>query len=231
MKNKKIKIPGGQCRPQARFICFIGIDGSGKTTLARRVAGELNGDFHYVHNLIEARFLALPLWAARSLLAGGKSRRSDHAGFSKRKRTIFSRAPFLYAIYTLVALLDYLPQMAMKVVVPLRRGEGIVSDRYVFDTAINMVMNRGYEISRLLRTIRSFLSVLPVPDITFLVDVPEEVAFSRKDDVPDIAYLREKRPIYIELAKRLGMPVLDGTKPVGALLDEVMERIGRFHER
>ncbi len=214
-------------RGQARFICFIGIDGSGKTTLARRLAGELNGNFRYVHSLIEARLLALLLSAGRRLMAGGKSRQSDYEGFSRRKRAIFSLAPFLYIVYTVMLLLDYLPQMARKVVIPLKMGEGIVSDRYVYDTAINMVMNRGCDMDGLLRTIRSFLAVLPKPDITFLVDVPEEVAFSRKDDVPDIAYLKEKRPIYIELARRMGMPVLDGTKPVDELLCEVLERIGR----
>ena len=49
----------------------------------------------------------------------------------------------------------------------------------------------------------------------------EEIAFKRKDDVPSIDYLKEKREIYLNIAKDLKMNILDGSLPK----DEVREKL------
>jgi len=214
---------------QVRFICFIGIDGSGKTTLAKKVVEELKSEnFLYVHSLIEARLLKPFLALGRTLLVKNKSREKDYVEFSRLKRERFSKIPLLYFFYKIIVFIDYVPQIFRKIIIPLKKGNRIISDRYVYDTFINMNMNKGCDIQSLSKSINSFFKFFPKPDITFLVDIPEEVAFLRKNDVPDIAYLKEKRPIYIELAKLYDMPVLDGAKPVEVLVTEVMKHIGRF---
>ena len=47
-------------------------------------------------------------------------------------------------------------------------------------------------------------------DLTILIDLPEEVAFSRKADMPHVDYLRERRPWYLQLRKRPEVEQFDG---------------------
>jgi dTMP kinase len=62
--------------------------------------------------------------------------------------------------------------------------------------------------------ISNLLKLIPVPDVSFLIDVPEEVAFNRKNDVPDIAYLKERRSNYLKVGKWFNMIVIDGSKNI-----------------
>ena len=117
--------------------------------------------------------------------------------------------------------------MLRKVTLPLLRGKKLVSDRYVYDTLINMGLNMNYSALKIAKSINAFFRFFPRPDSTFLIDVPEEVAFSRKGDIPDIEYLRERRYIYLELAKIFHMHTLDGTKPLEVLTREVLKRMRR----
>lgn len=213
-----------------RFICFIGIDGSGKTTLAKSVGEALStkgNNFTYVWASIDARLLKPFMKIGRSLFAKGKSKEKDYPGFSMEKRKRFSKHRILFLPYKFLLFLDYAPQVFRKVVFPLLRGRRLVSDRYVYDTVINMGLNMKYDSPKVVRSIKSFLSIFPRPDITFLIDVPEEVAFSRKDEILAIEYLEERRYIYLEIAKAFNMPILDGTKSLDVLIQEVLEKIRR----
>ena len=86
----------------------------------------------------------------------------------------------------------------------------------------------NYDVLQIERLINNFDSFFPRPDITFLIDLPEEIAFSRKDDILTIEHLKERRSLYKGLAKLMNMRVLDGTKPIERLTVEVMENIGRL---
>ncbi|MCD6100314.1 MAG: thymidylate kinase [Candidatus Marinimicrobia bacterium] len=215
-----------------KFICFIGIDGSGKTTLAKSVVRALSEEdsFVYVHSLIEARLLKPFMKLGRWVFAKGKSKEKNYREFSKEKRSRFSKHRILFPFYKFFLFLDYTPQVFRKVTLPILRGKKLVSDRYVYDTLINMGLNMNYDASRIAKSINAFFRFFPRPDITFLIDVPEEVAFSRKDDIPDIEYLRERRHIYLALAEIFHMHILDGTKPLGVLTQEVLEKMRRSGE-
>lgn len=211
-----------------RFICFIGIDGSGKTTLARSVVSALRRremDFHYVHGLIYPKLLKPFMAIGRFLFARGKSRESNYREFVIAKRSGFYKHPMLFFPYRALLFLDYFPQVAVKVAIPLLFGRRIVSDRYVFDTIVNMSLNLGYDLNRMIQAVKAYFRVLPKPNVVFLVDLPEEVSFCRKDDVPSIEYLRERRGIYRNFAQAFGMVVLDGTMPVEDLTSIVISTI------
>ena len=75
----------------------------------------------------------------------------------------------------------------------------------------------GDQVASLLKRYSRFF---PKPDIVFLLDIPEEIAYERKDDVPSIEYLSDRRSIYLDVAERSGMRVLDGRKSVTELVEE-----------
>jgi thymidylate kinase len=77
------------------------------------------------------------------------------------------------------------------------------------------------------RAIERGLRLLPGPMLTILLDLPEEVAFERKTDVPHVHYLRERRGRYLELAYRPEVECLDGGVSSTTLLDAVLQRIDR----
>jgi hypothetical protein len=45
--------------------------------------------------------------------------------------------------------------------------------------------------------------------IVFLLDVDEQVAFARKNDVPNLQYLTCRRNIYLQIASHLNIPTVD----------------------
>lgn len=211
-----------------RLVCFIGMDGSGKSALAHsvvRALSERDMNFQYVHSLMQGK-LSNPLMATgRFLFARGKSREDDYEGFVSAKRHAVIKRPNLFRLYQAIIFVDYIPQVLWKIVFPLFLNKKILLDRYVYDTVINLELNASYNASRVSQTLKLFFSVFPKPSLTFLIDVPEEVAFSRKDDVPDIKHLEERRTLYKRMAKDHKITTLDGTLPLNVLTNKVVEAI------
>jgi len=121
-------------------------------------------------------------------------------------------------------------QVNWKVTLPLFMGHTLVSDRYLYDTLINVGLGIGLSHDKILSNNVCFSRFFPNPDLIFFLDIPEEIAFSRKDDVPDILYLRERRELYKQFAQIFPMITLDGTLPVDELVDIVMGVVERKQE-
>jgi dTMP kinase len=127
---------------------------------------------------------------------------------------------------------DYLPQAYSKIGMPLLFGRTVVCDRYVFDTVVNdLGVHLEYDARDVRLSLASIFRVLPEPDVVFLIDLPEEVALGRKDDIPHIDYLRERRELYLLTAQLYPMFELDGLESPEALADQVMVALSQRPER
>lgn len=213
---------------KAIFICFVGIDGSGKTTLAKALVEmmrEKGITSHYVYNRLRP-FISRPVYlVGRALLFRGKDIFKDYSGYSHTKRRLFKNR-FLSLAYGYLLLFDYFFQVMLKVKLPLMLGKNIVCDRYIFDTVItDLAVDMNYSPEKIRRVLRRYLALFPKPDITFLVDVPEEVAYRRKNDVPSIDYLKERRMVYLSVGQEFGMMILDGSKDLAELESEVQNKV------
>lgn len=75
----------------------------------------------------------------------------------------------------------------------------IIVDRYIHDELANLPLNnlvtRAY--------IRTVASLVPKPDIAFVLDAEPELAYARKPEYP-LDFLRKVRASYIDLANLLG---------------------------
>jgi len=206
------------------IICFNGIDGSGKSLQAHALVERLNG----------AGYPAVYAWlggespVTRPLIRLGQrllraptvqltlERRSDagtqYRAYIGATRRLFRRRA-IRDLWLHISLLEHACEIWLAVLPHLRRDRIVVCDRYLYDTIINVAVLSGADataLSRLLRVPALYRRVRP--DKWFLLDVPFQVAFERKDDIPDMLYLARRVPLYRAAGRALGMQVIDGTQ-------------------
>jgi thymidylate kinase len=205
---------------KSTLICFTGIDGSGKTTLARAlVAGLETKGFgtRYVYGRLQPIILWPVFLVGRVLLLHRKDMYRDYVGYSQAKKGLLENR-VLSAVYECLVLFDYFFQVTMKIRLPLAIGRDIVCDRYVYDTVItDLAVDLNYPQWRIDKALRRYLWLFPKPDLVFLIDVPEGIANQRKDDVPSVKYLEERRKLYLQVGHEHGMTILDGSKGLDEL--------------
>jgi len=209
------------------LICLIGIDGSGKTTIAKLLVNSLrlNG---YKCNYVYGRFrpkLSKPIVDLGKRLFLSNKNIYDSDKYSYSKSEVAKKHSNFLLIYQYIILLDYSLQLLFGIYLPRMLGNSIVCDRYVYDTVINDIpktSNSPYVLKNLLNR---FFKVAPSPDLTFFIDISEDIAYSRKDDTPSIEYLIERRKIYIWLAEEYNLAIIDGTKDINTIRAEIERRI------
>lgn len=209
------------------FVCFIGIDGSGKTTQAEALARAMKEDgfrSRYVWNRFEPN-LTKPLVAiARQLFLRHKDIYKDYEDYFATKQKLFGNR-LLSVTYQGLLLLDCLYQTALKIRLPLMRGEAVICDRYLHDTVADLAVESNYSAEQVKKTMHRYLNLFPRPDLIFFIDLPEEIAYQRKSDVPSIDYLSRRRQAYLYMSKEQEMTLLDGTRNPGELEDTVQSRV------
>ena len=218
------------------LICFTGIDGTGKTTLSKELVELLNEKgvkCKYVYARLNP-FILKPfiLLGGLVFLRGGEIS-ENYSEYSNTKRKAIIKHSLLSKFYERILLLDYIFQIFFKVKIPLIFGKNIVCDRYVYDTVItDLSVDMNYSKGRVISLLNNLLRFFPEPDITFLIDVPEKIAYQRKNDTPSMGYLKERREIYLDVGKEYEMVILDGYRDLSDLKIEiknkVMERIGGY---
>lgn len=209
------------------LICFVGMDGSGKTTLAKdlvKTMGQNGIRYKYVYGRLEPFILKPFIMIGRKIFIRGNDMFEDYTQYSNTKRDAMKQNSFLLCIYKNILLFDYSIQLLFKVRLPLMLEKNIVCDRYVYDTVItDLSVDMNYSTSEIRDLIKRFFYIAPKPDLTFLIDLPEEIAFQRKNDIPSIEYLREIRNIYLDVGKEEGIVILDGSKNLNEIQHKVVE--------
>jgi len=208
------------------LICFTGIDGSGKSTLAKGLVSSLNKRgirCKYVYARFEPFILKPFILIGKLIFLRGKNIFKDYKNYSGTKKKATEKHHLLSWIYQQISLLDYYLQALFKVRLPLLMGRNIICDRYLEDVAVNLAVELNYSNVKLKSVLNKIQRRLPEPDLVFLADVPEEIAYQRKKDVPSIEYLKERRQLYLWIQKEYDMVTLDGCKSITELEITVMD--------
>ena len=113
----------------------------------------------------------------------------------------------------------------------LAAGKIVLCDRYYDSTLAYQGYGRGLDLGMLRGMCAAATGGLD-PDLTLILDVPPEISRQRVESRPDAndrldnetaAFFTRARAGFLELAMREPrMRVLDGTRPVAALIDEAM---------
>jgi thymidylate kinase len=214
---------------RGKLICFIGIDGAGKTTLAQETVRLLRdrgirsvGVYGKTVPVLSRLLMA----AGRRILLRKENIWQDYSSYATHKKRVM-RNSLLARVYEAAVWLDYLPQVLIKVILPLSTGATVVCDRYLFDTVVgDLAVHLNYDDGRIRRSLGAGFRMLPEPDQVFLIDLPEEVAIQRKDDVPHTEYLRERRELYLRLGELCPMHQLDGQERPEELVRQIARTLG-----
>jgi len=210
------------------FICFTGIDGSGKTTLARMTVKMLlqqGTPCIYVYNRFTP-FLSKPFTGlGRKLFMSKENVFRNYARHSQAKQLLL-KSRILSFFYQFLILFDYYFQNLFKVKLPLMLGKNIVCDRYIYDTLItDLALSIGYSGEVITNMLKRYFYFIPKPDLVFLIDAPEEIAYRRKEDIPCIDYLKARRRFYLDVGKKEKMLPLDGTLGIAKLETQIREKL------
>ena len=205
------------------------MDGSGKTTLSKELVELLNKKgikCRYVYGRLNPFILKPFILIGDWLFLRGKDISKNYSEYSNTKRKAIEKHSFLSKVYQQILMFDYSLQIIFKVKLPLIFGKNIVCDRYIYDTMItDLSVDMNYSRDKVTNVLKNLLRFFPEPNITFLIDVPEEIAYKRKDDTPSIEYLRERREIYLDVGRKYGMIILDGSKRLEELQLELQSVI------
>jgi thymidylate kinase len=105
-------------------------------------------------------------------------------------------------------------------------GRALICDRHALDTDAHLVYQYG-EGRRPDLAIRLSDLITPCADAAFQIDVPAEVAHSRKPLQYTEPDLHRLAAAYQQERARLGVPTVDGTLPAGQLASHIAEAVWR----
>jgi dTMP kinase len=216
-----------------KIVCITGVDGAGKTTLAHELVSSLrtegkNSIYLYgrIYPLISRLFMAL----GRAVWLHDQDQWRNYEGYSiKKNKTMRNR--LLKWMYTTAILVDFYPQIWLKLILNYSNGCIIVLDRYIYDTVISdLSAHLNYSIWDTEKAIRLGLRILPTPDVTFLVDLPAKIAYGRKNDVSHIDYLKERQRWYQQIVSRPEVQKINGAYPIEEIVEQMMACINSLNE-
>jgi len=207
------------------LICLVGIDGAGKSTLAKSlisIAEEEGMKFSYVWGGFNDSFTIFrPFIAVAKGLVFRGNKHMEESG-TKGRALKSSR---LSTIYQYLALVDYIFQAFHRISLPLAIGTSVICDRYIYDLTNSIGVLLDYPADRTLALLDRCLGFLPKPDLVFLIDLPEALAYQRKPDTISLDSLSVRRETYLQMAQQYGMTMLDGSSEPGELARLVEETV------
>ncbi len=209
--------------PTGKLISFEGSEGSGKSTQISRLAAHLQKTDREVISTREPGGTEIGEQIRNIIVHNSKG--DEMCGETELLLFTAARA-----------------QLVREVIAPaLLRGAIVLSDRFLDSSTVYQGIGRNLAADPV-NQINRFAVGNVMPDLTIVIDVPEEVSLARlkqrASDLPDrmerenIGFYKKVREGYLVLAK--GMPerfiVVDGTKTADAIekkiWSEVQGRIG-----
>lgn len=212
------------------LICITGVDGSGKTTQAKLLLDWLenrNVKCAYLWNRGEAHLRKGLISLGRTVLLKSQYLKPTpnvdvYNVYQSRKSRMFRNRTIRFLWATLVRA-EHIFQTRKKTIPLLNSGTVVISDRYIWDSQIDLAVSFCCDNQWLLNKENTFvINCVPRPDINFFIDIPIDVALSRKNDIPSREYIENRIGLYRFLAINRSMSWLNGCKDPEDLSTEVV---------
>lgn len=198
---------------RGRFIVFEGLDFTGKSTQVKILADRL-------------REAGLPVTTTREPGGTPLSERLRQVLLSEGNKE-------LLPLSELLIFITCRAQLCAEVIEPaLREGRVVVSSRYRLSSLAYQGYGRGIDLE-LIRRLNDAATDGRHPDLTFLIDLPAEVALTRKRGKGDrieqeqFDFYERVRRGYLELTKDdPHIHLIDGTLSVQKIAEAVVHHLG-----
>lgn len=186
------------------MICFIGVDGSGKTTHAKSLVDYL------LQQGYSAKYVRI---ASRPILSYAFMLLTRILGYwhSVKKEAWtdpLEKAPpsmkKLAILYRSLLFVDFEVTLLAKLRLPMYFTQVMICDRYVYDVIMELDLSRLH--SDNFNT--WLLHIAPVPHKVFLAETPTSILAKRRANFP-VKLVQAKQNFYRALAKSLNAQVLD----------------------
>jgi len=194
------------------FICIEGIDGSGKTTQARRLVRSLRlKGFDVVYTTEPS---------------------TSEVGQLVRRYVLDREKRVHVAVEALLFAADRVEHVEKRIKPALLEGKIVVCDRYVYSTLA--YQGAGGLDFKWIEQINRFALV---PDLALFLDVPPEVVVQRmlpkpkKSVMETLQNQRRVREVYLRMVKEGRLVRIDGNKPVDDVASDILGVVVDFLER
>jgi thymidylate kinase len=216
-----------------RSVALIGIDGAGKSTVARDVVGRLPFEAGYLYMGVNLDASPVMLPTTRLALAikrrrGGRSDMTVGLG----EPTSHRNGP-IASMRRLVRIANWLAEEGYRALLARRiqrRPAVVVFDRHFFCDYYASAVAPGGRRRALDARIHGYVLSrwYPRPDLTLFLDAPPEVLMARKGG-ETLERLARRRLEYLDLQRVMpAFQVVDADRPVGEVVDDVVGRVVAF---
>lgn len=220
-------------RPRRRVVVAVsGLDGAGKSTLARLIARDLGrvgiqATLVWTRPGMRLRWLGGLGRLAKRVLRQERSAGVERIGSGEDAASLPSRRGVLGWIWALMVTLTFIRQVRKE----HRRGRGVLLyDRHLLDALVTLdVVYEGVQLGVHQALIRL---LIPRADLTLLLGVPPATAVARKPEDMFVEAVLERQAARYQ-ARRSEAPVLremDGTRPAEELAAEAFRMLARIGE-
>jgi len=203
------------------LVCFSGIDGSGKSTHAKALKEKLE-NLGISCEIVWARWRPIITYPFMGIIYVLK----------RWRRKDYHKSKILRKIWAYLTILDFAYIYLFKIKPHLIRGKIVICDRYIYDHIADLMYDGLYNE----KAVKFLLKLIPNPDVSFIFDVPVDIAITRKADTKDVLeswrfedsvedYLNKQRRNYFEIAELLRIPIVDATRDFKELQREIYGRI------
>ena len=188
------------------IILFSGIDGSGKSTIIKTLEsrGSFGNSYYsmrggYVVKIIKP--ISKYIWKnkVKSSVNYNYISASDYSKWRDYKKKLLNNVILNHLFYFLQSF-DYLLQIwSNDIKNYLHSHKVIIMDRYILDYLVNQSVFYGDISDRYIYKI--LIKKMHKIDIIIFIDVNCNTAFKRKNDIPSVKYLEERKSYYIKYSE------------------------------
>lgn len=208
-----------------RFIYLTGTDGTGKSTLTRLLAQELERS----GNACQRVWLRFPFFFSIPFLAYARWRKfSWHEinGMVDHGYWDFHKSWVLRNLFPWAFFIDAFLAAIWRIYLPLILGRTIVCERFALDMVVDLSVAVGNPQIICNLPGKLFPALLPRGASVAILDLDEETIRSRRPDLQHDHALSARLLAYRLLSSQLGLPLVDNRPPVSVVLQNVLKIMG-----